>query len=72
MFSIYKGKGYDITCIGLVLLKVRSANLHLFPWVPLLIHTTVSSSSERFVINFKDPDKKIWTDCVHLRDAFVF
>ena len=50
--------GIKITCIGLEVLKVRSANLHLFPWVLLLIHTTVSASPEGFVINFNEPDNR--------------
>lgn len=62
--KISKHTRNKITCIGFVLLKVRSVNLHLFPWVPVLIHTVFSSSPEYFVINFNEPD---WRHIQELR-----
>lgn len=56
-FNFYqrKQKSNKITWIGVSLLNARSANLHLFPWVPLRIHTTVSASPGALVINFNEP-----------------
>lgn len=62
--KISKHTRNKITCNGFVLLKVRSVNLHLFPWVPVLIHTVFSSSPEYFVINFNEPD---WRHIQELR-----
>lgn len=69
---IYTIKSNKNTCIGLSLLKVRSTNLHLFPWVPLLIHITTSSSPGCFEMNFNEPEnKRISTERVNLRDICV-
>ena len=66
---IYTINSNENTCIGLSLLKVRSANLHLFPWVPLLIHITTSSSPGCFEINFNEPENtRISTVLANLRD----